>query len=130
MGEHNFDLGSGTIYIEGEPYEVKEGTSVHIEGDESKGVPDYDCENAEELIHDYAKSRMRYDEDEFSLTCKISMIVLLKLVGLWQFIHDNCPNKRVKHLMEHGKNNRIKLKNYYHACNDIARLMRKGHALN
>lgn len=55
-------------------------------------------------------------------TIRINKITLLKLIGLWQMALDNCPNGRVRYLMQHGSP-RTKLKNYQRACKLIGRMV-------
>lgn len=59
-----------------------------------------------------------------TLTCKIDRILLLKLMGLWDWARDSCPNRRVAYLMEHGSK-RVRLKNYKHACRLLGKVCRR-----
>lgn len=77
-------------------------------------------EEEEKMIYKYVKSRMRI-VDGLKVVIALNKVELLKLVGLWSQIYQMCPNKRVKHLMRYGKNDRVKLKNYYHAIKLIGR---------
>lgn len=48
--------------------------------------------------------------DHYKLT-----IIILKFGGIWYWAFENCPDRRVRHLMMYGKNNRVRYKNYLHA---------------
>lgn len=56
-----------------------------------------------------------------SVTLKFKMITYLKLCGLWDWVKTNCPNKRLVYLMDHGKNTRVRLKNYRRAAQEIGK---------
>lgn len=58
-----------------------------------------------------------------TIECRIDRILLLKLMGLWDWARDSCPNRRVAHLMEHGSR-RVRIKNYFHAIRLIGKVVR------
>ena len=61
---------------------------------------------------------------ELSCTVEIDRISILKIMGLWEWALQNCPNRKVKHLMNHGKSKRVRLKNFKRATQLIARKWR------
>lgn len=48
--------------------------------------------------------------------------------GLW--VYDNCPNRRVAHLMVHSKSHKIRKKNFHRAIKDIIKDHKKKRTLN
>lgn len=87
----------------------------------------------------YDDSELRYElknraitqiEASGSFTCqfKLNRMVWAKLTGLWDWARYNCPDKRVKHLMKYGKNDRIKWKNFKRAIKMIGRILERGGA--
>ena len=90
---------SGTIFIEGKPL---------------YGIADFTCET-ETLISDYVKSNTIVTWTtplslEFSV--KWNKYLLYKIMGLWNWVADNCPNRRVAHLIKYGKTERVRNKNF------------------
>lgn len=77
-------------------------------------------EEEEKKLYDYVKSHMRI-VDSLKCILRLNKIELFQILGLWDTILEVCPDKRVKHLMRYGKNDRVKLKNYYHAIKLVGR---------
>lgn len=111
MPERNSKPLVGTIYINGEKFE---GPFTSFT---------YDSIEVEDKIRDYINQNMRMT-DSFTFTCTISKIQLLKLMGLWDWVFENCPSGRVMYHMQHGSE-RTKLKNYKHAQRLICRKVKK-----
>lgn len=88
---------------------------LYINGVEiGPGIPDFEC-SAEDLKNEFDKN-MKFNLDphgEFTTTIniKIDFIFVAKLLGIYQWVLDNCPNRKVIHLMMYGKNKRVKIKN-------------------
>lgn len=103
---------------------LEEGT-IYINGCETKGIETFEWTDDANLAIDYVKDNCRWvrqpDTGEFTLTCKINKIVFLKLIGIWDWAIKYCPNRKVKHLIKFGKNNRVKLKNFYRAMRLIGK---------
>jgi hypothetical protein len=99
---------NGAVYIDGE-----------YVGTASEGIEITSFEPDMGAIEDYVKDNFKISLDstgKFTGTVNINKIILLKLIGLWYWAMDNCPNKRIVHLMKYGKNPRVKLKNFRRAC--------------
>lgn len=99
MGD-NLSLTGGTFYINGEEI--------------GRGIPDFEC-SADDLKTEL-ENNIKYNLDppgEFSVTLKmhIDEIFTAKMMGIYQWVCDYCPNRRVIHLMKYGKNKRVKIKN-------------------
>lgn len=107
----NFELGSGTIIIGDQKW--------------TGSITDftYDADTAKDHIRDYIRANMVWNRTLTAIV-NIDWITLLKLVGLWQMALDNCPNGRVRYLMQHGSS-RTKLKNYRRACKLIGKMVVK-----
>lgn len=110
MPVRNIQLDTGTIYIK---------------GCECKGIPDFECTEEAKANLNREISRRSYiksiDSGGVTLTCKIRRILALKLIGLWDWAYKHCSNRRLTHLMNHGKNDKVKLKNFYRALRTIAK---------
>lgn len=59
--------------------------------------------------------------DKGSFECRITLkpITYLKIVGIWDFVILACSDNRIVHLMKHGKNDRVKMKNFKRALRRI-----------
>lgn len=103
--------GPGTLYFNGVKY-----TGM---------VTDYTYDGDE-----YADKLTKYVEDTFynapmvTLSVQLSRVQLLKIIGLWDLTLTLCPDRRVKHFMQHGSD-RVKIKNFYHACRLIGRMAKE-----
>ena len=51
------------------------------------------------------------DTAVFSLTCKIDKYSAMDICGLSTWVSSYCPNRRIRHLIKHGKNIRVRRKN-------------------
>ena len=105
------DLGVGHVYINGVEYV-------------GEGISDYSFEEHEEAAREYCRSCWvvkRYAQNSLEFTMKIKRIPYLKVLGLWDWAYENCPNGRVKHLMRYGKNDKIRHKNYQRALGIICK---------
>lgn len=56
-----------------------------------------------------------------SIYSNLNWMLFLKLCGAWNVVVEACPNKRVRHLIKYGKNEKIIKKNFHRAI----RLIRK-----
>ncbi len=104
-------------------------TTIYINGSEFHGITDFEFSSDDPDFYDYLKDHtvIKIDDSmELTCECKVRMIELFKISGLWSWVSENCPNKRVVHLMKYGKNERTRVKNFYHAYKDISKLLRKG----
>ena len=113
MGEDNVRLTEGTFY--------------YINGEEiGPGIPDFECSTVD--LRDEVHKNMRLSVDpsgSLSFTVRlrnyIDKIFCAKMLGLYQWVCDNCPNRKVIHLMKYGKNKRVKNKNFIRALNITCR---------
>ena len=109
MGETNLKI--GRLYLDGAVFEgpIKDAviTSDSYAEDVQKAI-----------VWDNTKSA-----GVTTLKCKIDKILLLKLMGLWSWVYESCPDRRVACLMEHGSK-RVRLKNYKHAIRLIGRVVK------
>lgn len=81
----------------------------------------YDGEYVEDYIKDFVRANLR-TIDGFAFTCPvINFWTLLKISGVWQWVINNCPNKRVVYLMQHGSY-RTRKKNWHRACSIISKI--------
>lgn len=72
-----------------------------------------------------------HNPESMTVECqiKIDRMVWALLTGLWQWAYENCPNRRIKHLMKHGKNDRVKYKNFRRALREICWVLYKKGAV-
>jgi hypothetical protein len=96
--------------------------AIHIDGVEYKGLPDFDAtlEPVEEYVKDNIKFKMNEDLS-FTATCKVNKWVIFKLLGIYQWVMNNCPNKRVVHLAQYAKSPKTRSKNFNRAIRIIAK---------
>lgn len=102
-------------------------TGITIEGCEIKGISDFTADF--EAPYEYLKENTIVKwNDDFTLTatCKFSRTTYYKLLGLWGWVIENCPNKRVVHLMRYGKNDKVKMKNLWHGLRIIEKILSRG----
>lgn len=104
MGEDGIMLTGGSYYINGEEI--------------GPGIPDFECttDDLRNELSDHIKFKLD-SLGEFTATLKIHIdkIFCAKMMGLYQWVCENCPNRRVIHLMKYGKNKRVKNKNLQRA---------------
>ena len=62
---------------------------------------------------------------ELNCTVEIDRIAMLKIMGVWGWALTECPNRKVKHLMNHGKSKRVRFKNFKRATQLIAKKWRR-----
>lgn len=112
MGEDNIKLGPGTVYINGIEF-VGNVTSYS-----------FDDHMDECVEHIKENTRLVYNESgELTFKTKVNKINMFKIMGLWDWIRENCPNRRIKHLIKYGKNKRVRLKNLKRAVHLIAEML-------
>lgn len=110
-------LGTGRIYINGTEFV-------------GEGITDYDYSTYEEASDEYFKNNIVLDlnksrEMSFTATCVFNRIAYLKIIGVWDWVLENCKLGRVKHLMKYGKNERIRWKNFKRAVRDIGKYVKE-----
>ena len=96
---------------------------------DNSGIPyisDFTYE--EEPVKDYIRAELQKGfEAGLTATVHINRITMAKICGLWDWLIESCPNRRVVHLMRHSKDRRIVKKNYCRAQQIICKeLERKG----
>ena len=102
-------------------------TGIYIDGCEIKGISDFSVEYDE--IYKYIRTNSVIsgnDNMSFTVTCKINRMAFYKFIGLYDWAIENCPNKRVVHLMKCGKNDKIKMKNFRRSLWIIEKVLEEG----
>lgn len=61
-------------------------------------------------------------EATYEACCKISKDIVLALLGTRDSVLDLCPNKKVVHLARHGRNKKIRKKNFNRAIRILEEL--------
>ena len=61
-------------------------------------------------------------EATYEACCKISKDIVLALLGIRDSVLDLCPNKKVVHLARHGRNKKIRKKNFHRAIRILEEL--------
>ena len=61
-------------------------------------------------------------EATFEALCTISKDIMLALLGIRDSVLDLCPNKKVVHLARHGRNKKIRKKNFNRAIRILEEL--------
>lgn len=98
------ELSSGTLYILNEDDEPKKFGEV--KDVETEGWAD----DASEFVVPVTGMEATYEA-----CCKISKDIVLALLGIRDSVLDLCPNKKVVHLARHGRNKKIRNKNFNRA---------------
>ena len=86
------------------------------------GVPMYEISEFSfdtDIVYDYAREYVKknhiicINNGKLVVRCTMTLnkLQLFKLIGLFDWAHKWCPDRRVAHLMKHGKNVRVRLKN-------------------
>ena len=94
----------------------------YINGDPVKGISNlavYENDMAK-CIKDHTTYSLNENNDcnsclSFNATVKLNKVDLLKLLGIYDWVIDNCHNRRVVHLIKHGKNIKVRKKNFNRA---------------
>lgn len=112
MGETMFNLKGGILTIDG----------IEMEDCEIKcyGMD----EEQEDETKEYVKNNIQIcknAEGQLVGRLKITRMGLLALMGLLDWAYRCCPSKRVRHLLKHGKNERVRYKNYKRAVKLIVK---------
>ena len=93
----------------------------YINGDPVKGISDlavYETDIAE-CIKDHTTYSLNNDCLSFTATVKLNKVDLWKMLGIYNWVIDNCHNRRVIHLIKHGKNIKVRKKNFNRALKII-----------
>ena len=98
------ELGSGSLYILNDAETPKKFGEVK------------DAE-VEELADDSSDFVVPVTgmEATYEACCKISKDIVLALLGIRDSVLDLCPNKKVVRLARHGRNKKIRKKNFHRA---------------
>lgn len=116
MGTDHVELGEGTLYFDDTAVPFKEGIV-------ERPVDLNDIENPGTYI---TKTANAFNEFTVTLdSCTLSWMFWFKVSGAWNHLKTTCPNRRVAHLMEYGKNDKIRRKNFRRACKMLSRAMTK-----
>lgn len=94
----------------------------YINGDPVKGISNlavYETEIAE-YIKDHTTYSLNNDCLSFNATVKLNKVDLFKLLGVYNWVIDNCHSRRVVHLIKHSKNIKVRKKNFNRALKIIA----------
>lgn len=99
-------------------------TGITIDGSEIKGISDFSVEG--DVIEEYIKLNTKVSFKNYftvTATCKINRMAFYKFIGLYDWSIENCPNKRVVHLMRYGKNNKVKMKNFRRSLRIVEKVL-------
>lgn len=113
-----YTLGPGELYID--------DTVIEISGSELKGIPDLTIEQDD--IREYVHENISFhttNNVEFTVNVHIDKLMLYKLIGVYNWVVDYCPNRRVVHLIKYGKTKRVREKNFNRACRILVKELRK-----
>ena len=103
-----------------------EDSGIYIDGCEFKGIEnfsvEYDDLDSKEIPGNLEFVK-KVNDQTLTVEYKINRIVFLQFIGIWKYALKYCPNRRVVHLMQFGKNDKIKIKNFYRAVNIIAEVI-------
>lgn len=105
------ELGSSTLYILNEDDEPKKFGEV--KDVETEGWAD----DASDFVVPVTGMEATYEA-----WCKVSKDFVLALFGIRDSVLNLCPNKKVVHLARHGRNKKIRKKNFHRAIRILEEL--------
>lgn len=108
---------SGTLYIlneDGEPKKFGEVKEIEVEVEVE--VEEW-ADDASDFVVPVTGMEATYEA-----CCKISKDIVLALLGIRDSVLDLCPNKKVVHLARHGRNKKIRKKNFHRAIRILEEL--------
>lgn len=87
-------------------------SSIYIKGCEINGIPDFEVDS--DTVTNALKQSCDVNlKDCILQACiKLDLMMFYKLIGLYDWVINNCPNRRVSHLIKHGKTRRVRNKNF------------------
>ena len=116
MGEENVKLSDGVLYIEGKEFGPTRLAS-------------FEC-NVDEVIEEHRDEIISFQtlgeaagEATMSFKVLFDTLAFYKLTGMWDYIINNCPNRRVVHLAQFSKKKRVRDKNFKRALHIVGKLL-------
>lgn len=95
----------------------------YITGDPVKDISNLEVYETDitKCIKDHIAYSLNENNDclSFTATVKVNKFDLWKLLGIYSWVIDNCHNRRVVHLIKHGKNHKVCKKNFNRALKII-----------
>lgn len=107
----NFGSGSGTLYI------LNDGEAPKKFGEVKEIEVEEWADDASEFVVPVTGMEATYEA-----CCKIAKGIVLALLGIRDSTLDLCPNKKVVHLAKHGRNKKIRKKNFNRAIRILEEL--------
>jgi hypothetical protein len=104
----DFGSGIGTLYIEGNPV---------------TGIESFECDTEAVYFEHRDEIFKICNADSFTVTVKMNVKAFYKLTGLYDWVCNNCPNRKVVHLIKYGKTGRIQKKNFKRAIRIIVNIL-------
>lgn len=93
---------------------------MRIDNSNVPEISDYTFDR--EIVRQYIRSELRKQ-----WPVRIDFIAIARACGFWEWVIQNCPNRRVVHLMRHSKDRLVVKKNFLRAERLIyEELVRKG----
>ena len=96
----------------------------YINGDPVKGISNLEVyeNDITKCIKDHTTYSLNENNDclSFNATVKLNKVDLWKMLGIYNWVIDNCHNRRVIHLIKHGKNIKVRKKNFNRALKIIS----------
>lgn len=95
----------------------------YINGDPVKCISNLEVYETDvlEYIKEHTTYSLNNDCLSFTVTIKNNKFDLWKWLGIYGWVIDNCHNRRIVHLVKHGKNNKVRKKNFNRALKIIAK---------
>lgn len=96
----------------------------YINGNPVKGISNLAVYETDitKCIKDHTTYSLNENNDclSFNATIKLDKVDLFKLLGIYNWVIDNCHSRRVVHLIKYGKNIKVCKKNFNRALKIIA----------
>lgn len=113
-----YTLGPGELRID--------DTVIEISGSDDAGIPGLVVESDD--IREYVHDNLRWKTTngvEFECSINVDKLALYKLTGIYDWLVDYCPNRRVAHLIKHGKTKRVRYKNLNRALRIVTKTLHR-----
>lgn len=104
--------------------ELKDGI-LYIAGYEN--IPDFGPIDTQEIYYNNKHKLIKiipcHSKCSLTYNVRFDSEKYWRLTGLWKWVYDNCPNRRVRHLLMYGKTKRIRIKNFIRGVKIIGNIV-------
>lgn len=92
------------------------GDKEFIFATDPRTIPNFECADC-----DYVTTTTVHNSGELNIETHLPTKLWLKLLGVYDYVLENCSNKRVVHLAKYAKKERTRTKNLNRAIKIVAK---------